>query len=300
MSVDILLVNPVFLSQNEAERELMSPYFPLGLLYLGAYLRERGFSTEIFDGTFATDIKDFKDTLDRHNPKLVGITVVQPNREMSLTLARIAHEFGATVFLGGPDPTYTPHTYLADPAVDIVVHHEGELTLVELLEAWRSGNLETKDYAQIQGIAYRDPEGEFVINPRRSYILNLDELPLPARDLIDMEKYLETWRELNGYASLSISIARGCPYGCEWCLDAVHGQEFRLSSPESVVAEVKAMQQIYNIDRLRVVDDVDGINREWIQAWNEVAESENTIVPFEALYEVQRKDIPMLDIRDSL
>ncbi|MCK5429774.1 MAG: hypothetical protein KAI94_09915, partial [Anaerolineales bacterium] len=132
------------------------------------------------------------------------------------------------------------------------------------------------------------------------YILNLDELPLPARDLIDMEKYLEIWREQNGYASLSISVARGCPYGCEWCQDAVHGQELRLRSPESVAAEVKTLKQTYNIDRLRVVDDVDGIEREWIEAWNEVAVSEDAIVPFEALYEVQRKDVPMLDIRDSL
>ena len=300
MPADILLVNPVFLSHNEAERELMSPYFPLGLLYLASYLRERGYSTEIFDGTFATDIEEFKDSLDRHNPKFIGITVVQPNRDIALTLAHIAHEFGATVFLGGPDPTYTPQTYLADPAVDIVVHHEGELTLVELLEAWRNGKLKMKDYAHIPGIAYRDPEGGFVINPRRSFILNLDELPLPARDMIDMQNYLETWREHNGYASLSISLARGCPYGCEWCADSVHGQEFRLRSPEGVVAEVKMLQQIYNIDRLRVVDDVDGIDREWIQTWNKVAESENAVLPFEALYEVQRKDIPMLDIRDSL
>ena len=50
MTTDILLVNPVFLNQNEAEKELMTPYFPLGLLYLASFLRERDFSVEIFDG----------------------------------------------------------------------------------------------------------------------------------------------------------------------------------------------------------------------------------------------------------
>jgi radical SAM superfamily enzyme YgiQ (UPF0313 family) len=300
MTIDILLVNPIFLSENEAERELMSPYFPLGLLYLGAFLRERGFSPEIFDGTFTTGIEDFTATLDRYDPKMVGITALQPNREIALTLAGIAHERGATIIMGGPDPTFSPETYLSNPAVDIVVHHEGELTLVELLEANQVNGLINHDLPNIPGIAYKDIDGDIAINPRRPYILNLDELPLPARDLIDIEKYLEIWREQNGYASLSISVARGCPYGCEWCQDAVHGQELRLRSPESVAAEVKILKQSFNIDRLRVVDDVDGIEREWIEAWNEVAVSEDAIVPFEALYEVQRKDVPMLDIRDSL
>jgi radical SAM superfamily enzyme YgiQ (UPF0313 family) len=108
------------------------------------------------------------------------------------------------------------------------------------------------------------------------------------------------WRDTNGYASLSISIARGCPYGCKWCQDAVHGQEFRLRSPQSVAAEAKILKETYNIDRLRVVDDVDGVDRQWMEAWNEAAVNEDAIIPFEAIYEVQRQDVPMLDIRDSL
>jgi radical SAM superfamily enzyme YgiQ (UPF0313 family) len=163
----------------------------------------------------------------------------------------------------------------------------------------KSGEV-TPSLVDIAGIAYRAQDGEVIVNPRRGNKLDMDELPLPARDLIDMDKYLNIWREHHGYASLSISVARGCPYGCEWCEDAVHGQEFRLRSPESVVAEVKALNRTYNLDRLRVVDDVDGIEREWIEAWNEVAEAEQVVVPFEALYDVQRKDIPMLDIRDCL
>jgi radical SAM superfamily enzyme YgiQ (UPF0313 family) len=300
MTTDILLVNPVFLSQNKAERELMSPYFPLGLLYLGAFLRDRGFKPDIFDGTFANSIDDFTSTLRELDPKLVGITALQPNREMTITLAEIAHEHGASVIMGGPDPTFAPEKYLRHPVVDIVIHHEGELTLVELLELTKIYSLKEMDLSPIQGIAYRKDKGDIQVNPRRPYILNLDELPVPARDLIDVEQYLKLWREQNGYASLSISIARGCPYGCKWCQDAVHGQEFRLRSPQSVAAEAKILKEAYNIDRLRVVDDVDGIERQWIEAWNEAALNEDAIIPFEALYEVQRKDVPMLDIRDSL
>lgn len=300
MSIDILLVNPVFLSQNEAERDLMSPYFPLGLLYLGAFLRDRGFQVEIFDGTFKDGNQDFIGTLGKHNPKAVGITAIKPNGDKVLELANIAKGFGLFVIVGGPDPTNTPETYLNDHSVDLVVHHEGELTLAELLAARVNTEQVTSSLVGMPGIAYRDEKGEVVVNPRRNYLLNLDELPLPARDMVDIEKYLQVWREQNGYASLSISVSRGCPYGCKWCAESVHGQEFRIRSVESVVAEVKSLKQTYNIDRLRVVDDVDGIDAEWITDWAEVAQSEAATLPFEALYEVERKDIPMLDIRDSL
>jgi anaerobic magnesium-protoporphyrin IX monomethyl ester cyclase len=300
MSIDILLVNPVFLSQNEAEKELMSPYFPLGLLYLGAFLRDRGFQAEIFDGTFMLGNQDFIEVLEKHKPKTVGITAVKPNGDKVRELAKIAKEYGAFVIVGGPDPTYAPETYLSESSVDLVVHHEGELTLAEVLEARKNGELLASSLVAMPGIAYRDETGDLVVNPRRDYLLNLDELPLPARDMVDIEKYLQVWREHNGYASLSISVSRGCPYGCKWCADSVHGQDFRLRSVESVVGEVKSLMQSYNIDRLRVVDDVDGIDVEWITNWAQVAEQEEATLPFEALYEVERKDIPMLDIRDSL
>lgn len=300
MSTDILLVNPVFLSQNKAERELMSPYFPLGLLYLGAFLRQQGFQVEIFDGTFLDGNQDFIKALENHNPKAVGITAVKPNGDKVLELAKIAKEYGTFVIVGGPDPTYTPETYLNDPSVDLVVHHEGELTLVEVLEVVKNREQVTTSLTGMPGIAYRDEFGSVVVNPRSPYLLNLDELPLPARDMVDIDKYLQVWREQKGYASLSLSVSRGCPYGCKWCADSVHGQEFRIRSVESVVAEVKTLMKTYNIDRLRVVDDVDGIDAGWITDWADVAQKEQAVLPFEALYEVERQDIPMLDIRDSL
>jgi len=159
MSIDILLVNPVFLSQNEAERELMSPYFPLGLLYLGAFLRDRDFQVEIFDGTFMDGDQDFIKALDKHNPKVVGITAVKPNREMVLELAEMAKDSGSFVIVGGPDPTYTPEYYLCDHSVDLVVHHEGELTLVKILEAMKVDENGFSSLAGMPGIAHRDENG---------------------------------------------------------------------------------------------------------------------------------------------
>ena len=189
---------------------------------------------------------------------------------------------------------------MAEASVDFIVHHEGEITLSELLEHLLRTTWRQDDLMHIKGLGFTSSDGTMVITPRRPFMLNLDELPEPARDMIDMESYLQVWRERNGYTSLTISVSRGCPYGCDWCQDSVHGAELRQRSPQSVVAEVKALMQRYQIDRLRLVDDVDGIDLEWLEAWARCAEDEEAVLSFEALYDVQRKDIPMLDIRDSL
>ena len=296
----ILLCHPLFLSQSPDEQAAGSPYFPLGLLYLAGYVRQHEHEVAIFDGTFEEDERAFVRVLQTEAPQAVGISALLPTKAMALKLAQIAHEFGAIVIMGGPEPTKDPLGYLAYPQVDLVAHHEGERTLTALLDLLDANHLTVAALRQELGLAFRDEQGQPVLNPPRPLIENLDELPLPARDLIDMEKYLDTWRELNGYSSLTIVTSRGCPYGCEWCQEAVHGAEFRQRSPESVAAEMKALKEMYAIDRLRVVDDVDGLNREWIEAWAEAAGALQAVIPFEALYDLKRQDLPMLDIRDSL
>jgi anaerobic magnesium-protoporphyrin IX monomethyl ester cyclase len=181
-----------------------------------------------------------------------------------------------------------------------VVHHEGEITLAELLERFPDGMPDSGALDDFAGVALRTNVGEIRVNPRRRYILNLDELPDPARDLVDMNRYLETWRRHNGYASMTISVSRGCPYGCRWCQESVHGDSLRMRSPQSVAQEVKSLLQRYRIDRLRLVDDVDGLDREWLEAWETAAQEIDAVLPFEALNDLERRDIPMLDVRDSL
>jgi radical SAM superfamily enzyme YgiQ (UPF0313 family) len=295
----ILFCHPMFLSKSPDEQASGSPYFPLGLLYLAGYVRDQGHDVAMFDATFAEDESAFAAALREEMPDVVGISALQPTREMALTLAQMAHDQGAIVIFGGPDPTKSPAEYAASGQVDIVVHHEGEQTIAVLLGLFDAGQLNTTALLEEPGVAFRN-EGRIVINQPRPPIENLDEMPLPARDLIDMDRYLNVWQEMNGYSSLTISTTRGCPYSCEWCRDAVHGNGFRQRSPQSVAAEMKLLKETYQIDRLRVVDDVDGLSRDWLEEWAQTAESIDAVIPFEALNELQRQDIPMLDVRDSL
>ncbi|MCB0250349.1 MAG: cobalamin-dependent protein [Anaerolineae bacterium] len=296
----LLLCHPVFLSLSPEEQASASPYFPLGLLYLASYVRDNGHEVAIFDGTFEADETSFARRLAAEQPDAVGIAALLPNRDIALRLAATARDAGVPVIFGGPDATKYPWRYLAFPQVDVVVHHEGELTITRLLDLLDAGQFNRETFVQELGIAYRDECGDPVVNPPRPNIENLDELPMPARDLIDMDRYLDTWRETNGYSSLTVSTARGCPYGCEWCKDAVYGTSYRQRSPESVAREMKMLKETYQIDRLRIVDDVDGIDREWFDNWAEAAEQMDAVIPFEALEELERQDLPLLDVRSCL
>lgn len=294
-----MLVHPLFLSKSPTEQELSSPYFPLGLLYLASFIREAGHEVTVFDGTFATDESAFVDQLTTDQPDIVGISALKPTRDMALTLAQLASDAGVVVAFGGPDPTADPEHYLQRQCVDLVVHHEGEQTIVALLELIDIGALDLEVLRAEPGVAYRS-DGKIVINQPRPPLDDLDALPLPARDLIDMDRYLDSWQQSSGYSSITIATTRGCPYGCEWCKDAVHGADFRQRSPESVAAEAKELAETYGVDRLRMVDDVEGIDRSWFEAWRDASVANGAVVPFEPLNAIEIADLPLLDVQDSL
>ena len=176
----ITLGHPLFLSQSAADHAASSPYFPLGLLYLAGYVRERGHSVTIFDGTFAPDESAFADHLVEHRPLVVGLSAIVTNRETTLRLARVAADHGAVVIVGGPDPTADPAWYLSEPAVDIVVHHEGEQTIARLLDLVDADALSVDALGNELGVAFRH-DGVVTINAARPPIADLDTLPLPAR-----------------------------------------------------------------------------------------------------------------------
>lgn len=112
MRPDITLVHPLFIAKDPVEQRLMTPYFPLGLMYLAAVLRDRGYNVELFDCTFRHDYAEFEDYMRRQRPPVVGITSLITIRRHALILAEIAHCHGAKVVLGGPDPTGLPDRYL--------------------------------------------------------------------------------------------------------------------------------------------------------------------------------------------
>ncbi|MGC9332654.1 MAG: B12-binding domain-containing radical SAM protein, partial [Anaerolineae bacterium] len=271
---DILLVNPLFLHDDPVESKLMTPYFPLGILYVAAVAREVGYKVVVFDAMFAEGDEAFHAALKEHRPKIVGFGVLATVRRAALRLAGIAKAHSATVMMGGADPTARPDVYLrhtidGKPVVDIVTLGESEETLPQLLPLLLNGVVHGPKLDAIQGVAYRDEAGEIVTTPRRPLLDNVDALPLPARDLIDWAPYREAWREHHGYFSMSLIATRGCPFNCAWCQKIVFGRSFRPRQPELVAEEMLHLKEHYQPDFVRIVDDAMGIDREWVRRWHD-------------------------------
>lgn len=293
--VDLLLVNPLFLQEDPVEQKLMTPYFPLGLLYLAASARDAGYETSIFDAMFEVSDESFAAILARERPRIVGIGVLATVRAAALRLAQIAHDQGAIVVVGGADPTGRPESYLehgvngAQP-VDVVVIGEGEQTLLDLLPILLEAGPQDGRLSQIEGLAYRDGDGQIQRTAERQHCTDLDSLPLPARDLLNLDNYRSAWREHHGSFSLSIIATRGCPYGCKWCQKSVFGRSFRPRSPEAVAEEMRLIKERYHPDQLRIVDDVMGIDRNWVRRWHDAVLARDAVIPFECLSRVDLMD----------
>lgn len=296
---DLMLVNPLFLHEDPVEQRLMTPYFPLGLLYLAATARDAGYRVSIFDAMFQTSDKAFVAALEREQPRIVGLGVLATVRTAALRLAELAHQHGAKVVVGGADPTGRAESYLryqsnGSHPVDLVVIGEGEQTLLELLPWLLDGERTDELPEEIAGLAYLDADGQFVSTAARRHCADLESLALPARDLIDVQAYRQAWRSRHGIFSLSLIATRGCPYGCTWCQKSVFGRSFRPRSPQAVAEEMRLIKEQYRPDQLRIVDDVMGIDQEWVRAWHAAVLALDAVVPFECLSRVDLMDEEMV------
>ena len=184
-------------------------YPPLGLLYIAGYLRNKGlWEVEVFDCTFVHDESEFAASLRRSQPDIVGIQSTITTRDTAKTMIELAKQMGTTVVVGGPDPTVSWHDYL-DWGADFVAAGEGEVTMLELMRHLYKGDISAAK--AICGIAHCDGS-TYVRNTPRAFISNLDSVPWPALDIIDIEPYLHLWKQHHGYSELHLITSRGCPF----------------------------------------------------------------------------------------
>jgi anaerobic magnesium-protoporphyrin IX monomethyl ester cyclase len=296
MKPDIVFVHPLFISKDPVEEKIMTPYFPLGLMYLASVVRNNGYTVDLFDCTFRSDFDEFEKYIRLNRPPVVGISSLITIRRNALILADIAHRYGSRVLVGGPDPTAIPERYLhyrgtnGSYPVDYVVFDEGELITQDLVDYIFQNSGSVSDLREISGLRYRGDDGSIISTGNRELIQDLDSLPFPARDLIDIDAYRRAWMKKHGYWSLSIINTRGCPYGCSWCQKAVFGKKYRSRSPENSAREMKLIKDTYAPDQIRVVDDITGVRRNWVLAWHDAILKNDAVIPFECLTRVNLVD----------
>jgi len=293
----VLFTHGYFLGEDPKEQQLMRPYPPLGILYLAAYLEQRGVPATVFDSTFST-----RAALERHlletRPDVVGIYTNLMTKLNVLALVRFIRGRQALartrVVLGGPEVTHHAEKFLEHGA-DVVVVGEGEETTHALVSAWAEtagadAAAMSEALAGIPGIVFRDREGHVVRTGPRALMKSLDELPVPKREAIDLQPYLDAWRARHGTNAISISTMRGCPYSCRWCSRAVYGESYRRRSPRLVADEVQAVVERYHPDSLWFVDDVFTINHRWLEQLTVELEQRGLRVPYECITRADRLD----------
>ena len=290
---DILLGHAYFLKYDVIERRVMKPYPPLGILYLSAYLKRVGFGVQVFDSTFK-DFQDFEAVVQRTKPRIVGLYANIITRDNVFRLARIAKANGVEfVIVGGPDASEWYDRYFAN-GVDIIGTNEGEQTLEELIPWLQQKGLTGLE--NVRGILFQR-NGRVHRTPPRPAIADLDSLPWPDRDVLNMDEYFNAWKSRHGESSVSLITARGCPFHCAWCSSEVFGHTHRQRSPKDVVDEMLMLKERYKPDIMWISDDVLTINRKWTQEFVREVKARNAQHPYECL---SRVDLVNRDILQGL
>ncbi|MDH4147118.1 MAG: B12-binding domain-containing radical SAM protein [Acidimicrobiia bacterium] len=286
--VDLVLSHGYFLSEDAVEQEIMKPYPPLGLLYLKAYLSRAGFDVEVFDTTFAQR-DELVARLAAEPGGVLGLYTNLMTRASVVSVMQAARAHGWTVVAGGPESASYPEQYLAHGA-HVVVVGEGEQTMEELLVALRDRN--PHRLHDVAGVVFHDEDGRLVRTEGRAQIRDIDSLPWPDRDAIDIGRYVDVWRTHHGMGSINLITARGCPYKCNWCSHAVYGHSHRRRDPADCADEVRHIVDAYGPDQVWYADDVFTISHKWLFDYAEELRQRGLRIPFETISRADRMKKP--------
>ena len=309
----VLLTHGYFLHEDAKEKAIMKPYPPLGILYLSAWLDRHGIENAVFDTTFSA-----RETLQQYlleqRPPIVALytnLMTKLNVIAIIRFIRAQKTLADTlVVLGGPDVTHNAGDYLATGA-DLVVIGEGEQTMLEIVECGISRVLgifrtphsvpSSRDiphsvFQHIPGLAFLLPDGSVHRTAPREKMRDLDDLPLPNRQKINLRQYLDAWKQAHGHSAISVSTQRGCPYTCRWCSTAVYGQSYRRRSPKAVVDEIEWLQQHYTFDLIWFVDDVFTVSHKWLEGFRDELRRRDIRVQFECITRADRLNDDVIQV----
>jgi len=266
---NILFTHSYFSAFDPKQWALGQPYPPLGTIYAAALMRENGYQVSLFDTMFIADADEVVTAIQTNEPDIFVICddgfnyltkmCLTNMREAAFRMCKLAKAAGCKVIVSSSDATDRYQEYLNEGA-DFVIIGEAEHTLLELVNYLQD---DLTDYSAIKGLAYI-PVNKIVKTPGRSVIKELDNLPLPAWDLVNMTQYRDTWITHTGYFSLNMSTTRGCPFKCNWCAKPIYGNRYTSRSPENVVREIKLLKEKYHIDHIWFCDDIFGLKPGWV------------------------------------
>lgn len=238
--------------QPTKELLVIPPLPPSDLMYLASIAEQCGYEAKIKDyslgGNFLEDLRIY-------NPDYIVANIATPSFKSdmeALAQAKLVLPNIKIIVKGAPFLTYNTNVIYENPFIDYVIMGEAELTLKDILNG-----VPDRD---ILGICYSE-NSQGVQNPPRPFNENLDDLPFPARHLVDNSIYK---RPDNGKVQAVIKVSRGCPYHCFFCLATpVSGSKVRTRSAENIITEIKECVEKYNIKNFLFWSDIFNFDREW-------------------------------------
>ncbi len=276
---NVLITHSYFYQLDQKQWQAKQPYPPLGTLQAAAVIRSNNFDTSFFDVGLKENAQCIEPTLKEIIPTYFVIyddgfnyltkMCLTVMREAAFTMARLAKQNGSIVIICSSDSTDHYEKYFQQ-GVDYVVRGEGEETIAELLKC-----LEKKESLEmVAGLAYQK-NNETIVTKSRAVMRDLDSLPMPAWDLIDIEPYRQLWLKHHGYFSLNIATTRGCPYKCNWCAKPIYGNRYNSRAPERVVDEIEFLLKKYQPNHFWMCDDIFGLKPGWVQKFESLVTARN-------------------------
>ena len=254
-TLKVLLISPP--AHSIVKQVIGTAAPPLGLAYLASIARDLGCDVKIVD-SLAEDLtfEDVKGKISKFYPDLVGVTATTSMIYEAYDVAALVKEVNpdAMVVIGGPHATFMASEILREcKHIDVVVRGEGELTFRELLMKLMKAD---RDLRGILGITYR-VDDKVRENPPRPLIRNLDDVPLPAYDLLPMDKY-----RVGKLKFGAIITSRGCPYTCVFCSSSLQfGKKWRAHGVERVLEELRILRYEYGRREIEFLDDTFTLNK---------------------------------------
>ena len=253
----VTLVHPPNLQRSGKWEEQQVYRTPTNLALLASCIRQNGHEPKILDFDVARDSSEnMTAQIIETEPHVVGFTCLTPRFPAVIDIARRCKAINPKIvtIIGGPHVSGLPQHSLNGP-VDYGIVGEGEEALIELLDTLEtSGSVEN-----IANLVFRSA-GRVKVNPTRPFIKDLDSLPLPAWDLLNLDAYREP-TVFNG-PHVGIISGRGCPYDCYFCASRViWKRRARFRSAGSIVNEVALLVRTFGINEFMFYDDTFTLNR---------------------------------------
>ncbi|GAB2831689.1 B12-binding domain-containing radical SAM protein [Ferruginibacter profundus] len=276
----ILFSHSYFLRFDPKQWLAGQPYAPLGTLYAAAFMRENGYHVSLFDTMFAHQPEEVIAPLEIMLPQFFVVyddgfnyltkMCLTNMREAAFKMIRYAKARGCTVIVSSSDSTDRYEMYL-NAGADFILLGEAETTLLELTNTIAKNGT---DFFAIEGLAFKQ-HNAVVKTARRSVLKDLDTLPFPAWDIIDMEPYKKMWLKHAGYFSMNMGTTRGCPFKCNWCAKPIYGNRYNVRSPQNVVKELVLLKEKFQFNHIWFCDDIFGLKPGWVNEFANLVEKEN-------------------------